>query len=32
VWSLEVPRDLDLLPGVVEQLHVWHRRAHADLA
>jgi hypothetical protein len=32
VWSLEVPRDLDLLPSVVEQLISWHGRAHADLA
>jgi hypothetical protein len=32
VWSLEVPRDLDLLPSVVEQLITWHGRAHADLA
>lgn len=32
VWSLEVPRDLDLLPSVVQQLHVWHGRAHAELA
>jgi hypothetical protein len=32
VWSLEVPRDLDLLPSVVEQLMAWHGPAHADLA
>lgn len=32
VWSLEVPRDLDLLPSVVEQLMSWHGAAHADLA
>jgi hypothetical protein len=32
VWSLEVPRDLDLLPSVVEQLISWQGRAHADLA
>jgi hypothetical protein len=32
VWSLEVPRDMDLLPSVVEQLLAWHGREHADLA
>lgn len=32
VWSLEVPRDMELLPSVVEQLLAWHGRQHADLA
>jgi hypothetical protein len=24
VWTLDVPRDLDLLPAVVERLLEWH--------
>jgi hypothetical protein len=32
VWNLEVPRDLDLLPSVVEQIVVWHGRSRAGVA
>jgi hypothetical protein len=32
VWMLDVPRDLDLLPAVVQQLLEWHAPFHPQLA